>query len=79
MLTIRLTRKGTKKKPFFRIVVIENSKKINGEPVEILGYWNPIKDSLKINSESVASWVNKGAIPTPKVKQLIAKSYGKSS
>lgn len=73
MLVIRLSRRGTKKKPFYRIVVIENSKKLGGEPVETIGYWEPKLKSLKIDKEKVSEWTKKGAVISESVKKLISK------
>jgi small subunit ribosomal protein S16 len=73
MLVIRLSRGGTKKKAFYRIVVIENSKKLGGVPVETIGYWDQRVNSLKIDNEKVTSWVKKGALLSPGIKKLLNK------
>lgn len=73
---IRLTRLGSKKRPFYRIVVVESSGKRDGKYIEQVGYYDPIKDpaDLKIDLEKANSWVNKGAIPSETVKALLQKA-----
>ncbi len=73
---IRLTRLGSKKRPFYRIVVIESSGKRDGKYIEQVGYYDPIKDpaDLKIDLEKANSWINKGAIPSETIKALLRKA-----
>ncbi|MBW2599426.1 MAG: 30S ribosomal protein S16 [Deltaproteobacteria bacterium] len=69
---IRLTRRGAKKKPFYRIVVAENEAPRDGRFIEIVGNYDPMKDPAEINlkEDRVMDWLSKGAIPTK--KRLIA-------
>ena len=62
MLTIRLTRKGKKNQPFFRVVVIDkrNSTK-GGRAVEDLGYVDPLKKRKSFKKERIQYWISKGA------------------
>ena len=53
MIKIRLARGGVKKKPFYRIVAIEESRKRGGKPLDVIGYWNPQKSDLKINKDKL--------------------------
>ena len=71
MVTIRLARFGRKKGPFYRIVALDSSKKVAGANLEILGYWNPIKNDLKVEKEKVAAWVKNGAQISDAVKKLL--------
>jgi small subunit ribosomal protein S16 len=73
MLTIRLARFGTKKKPTYRVVVIESRNPRDGKAVEVLGHYNPVAQptELKINQERVAYWMQNGAQPSDTVKRLI--------
>ncbi len=71
MIAIRLARLGRKKGPFYRVVVIDSRKKVNGEFLEILGFWNPAKNTKKIDSEKVQGWVAKGAQISATVKKLL--------
>jgi small subunit ribosomal protein S16 len=73
LLSIRLTRLGAKKHPFYRIIVTEKEHKRDGRFVEILGYYDPCRTpiNLKLDSERVNYWLANGAQPTPTVRHLI--------
>ena len=71
MVKIRLARGGKKGKPFYRIVVAEKTTKRSGKPLEILGFWDPANDKLKIDKKKVKYWIDKGAQPTKAVSDLI--------
>ena len=73
---IRLTRLGAKKRPFYRIIVVESSGKRDGKYIEQVGYYDPIKNPADINIdlEKANSWINKGAIPSETVKALLRKA-----
>ena len=75
MLTIRLTRGGTKKRPCYRVVVIESRIRRDGRYVELLGYYHPQVDPevLKIDYERVSYWASKGARLSDTVRSLIAR------
>lgn len=75
MLKIKLTRKGKKHQPSYRIVVAEARSKRNGKYIESLGFYNPLTNppTIKINKKSFQEWLAKGAQPTEKVKKLIEK------
>lgn len=72
MLKIRLSRRGAKNAPFYRIVAIDEQKKREGKEAEILGWWNPKKDTKKVDKIKIENWVKKGAIVSEAVKKLIA-------
>lgn len=71
MVKIRLSRKGVRNKPFYRIVAINENEKAKGVPLQILGYWYPSKNSQKIDAEKVKAWVKKGAKLTRAVARLM--------
>lgn len=71
MVKIRLTRFGRKKAPFYRIVAIQNRSKREGAPIEVLGFWNPLKKVVKIDKKKVEEWVKKGAQITTGVAKLL--------
>lgn len=71
MIKIRLARGGVKNKPFYRIVAIEESRKRGGRPLDIIGYWNPTKDELKIEKDKLKEWIEKGAQKTAAVEKLL--------
>ena len=75
MLTIRMRRTGSKKRPFFRVVVSEARSKKEGEFVEVLGFYNPRTKPavVEINKERISHWISKGARPTDSVRTLLAK------
>lgn len=72
MVTIRLSRYGRKKAPFYRIVAVDASKKTVGSYLENLGFWNPAKNELKIDKPLVKAWQEKGAQVSAAVKMLIS-------
>jgi small subunit ribosomal protein S16 len=76
MLTIRLRKFGAKKKPFYRVVVTDSRSPRDGRFLEVLGYYNPLKEPLeiKVDLERAAYWINNGAKPSDTVKSLIRKA-----
>ncbi len=75
MVAIRLRRAGSKKRPFFRIVVTDSRAARDSSFVEILGHYNPrTKPALvTVNAERVQYWVSKGAQPSDSVRTLMAR------
>jgi small subunit ribosomal protein S16 len=73
LLSIRLTRMGAKKKPFYRIVVTEKRSKRDGRFVESVGYYDPCRNpaDVKIDQERVKYWLERGAQPSDTVRSLI--------
>jgi len=69
---IRLTRKGAKKQPFYRIVVADNRFPRDGRFIENIGTYNPKTDpsTIELDKNKAISWLNKGAIPTGTVKKI---------
>lgn len=76
MLTIRLTRMGAKKKPFYRVIVTEKRNKRDGKFVEIVGHYNPLSNpaQIKLDHDRVNHWIRCGAQPSDTVRSLIRKS-----
>ena len=74
MVKIRLSRKGTKNKPFYSIVVVDSRKARDSGYIEKIGYFNPIakgaEDRLVLNLDKLVAWQKKGAQLTSKIKQL---------
>ena len=70
---IRLTRKGAKKRPFYRIVATDIESPRDGRFLEILGTYDPHQDpaEVKIEPELLAKWVDKGAKPSDTVRSLL--------
>lgn len=74
MVKIRLMRMGAHKRPFYRIVVADSRTRRDGPYIELLGTYDPLKDSeVKIDKEKTKLWIQKGAQPTDSVKRLLAR------
>ena len=72
MLTIRLTRKGKKNQPFFRVVVIDKRRSSKGgRPSEILGYIDPLTKRKSLKKERILYWIGVGAQPSATVHNLL--------
>lgn len=76
MLAIRLSRQGTNKKPFYRVVLLEKSAARNGRSLEILGTYNPVPNPavIELNGERIAYWVARGAQVSSTVDNLLRRS-----
>ncbi|MBF0476348.1 MAG: 30S ribosomal protein S16 [Deltaproteobacteria bacterium] len=72
---IRLTRHGSKKRPYYRVIVANSDAPRDGRFLEIIGTYDPKKNpaEVRINKEKLDYWVTKGATPTDTVKSLIKK------
>ena len=75
MLKIRLKRIGRKKKPFYKIILLENLSKINAKYFIELGFYDPLNKIIKINKLKLYKYLNFGAYPTNTVRHLIYKKY----
>ena len=75
MVAIRLRRAGSKKRPFFRVVVTDSRSARDSSFVEILGHYNPrTKPAIvDVSTERVNYWIEKGAQPSDSVRTLIAR------
>lgn len=75
MVVIRLTRRGTKHRPFYRIVAIDKEKPRESKYIELIGHYNPLTDpaEIKIDQTKYDSWLEKGAKPSQTVRSLIKK------
>lgn len=73
---IRLTRKGDKKSPFYRVVVADSRSPRDGKYIDIIGTFNPLTDpaEIKIDAEKANKWLKNGAQPTETAKSLLVKS-----
>ena len=78
MVVIRLSRGGSKKRPFFHVTVADRREPRDGRFIDRLGFFNPVargqEERLRIDVEAVAGWVAKGAQVSPRVKKLIRES-----
>jgi small subunit ribosomal protein S16 len=72
---LRLTRKGAKKKPYYRIVAADAESPRDGRFLDIVGSYDPMKDpaEIKLDKEKVTHWLSKGAIATESVNAILRK------
>ncbi|MDR2465505.1 MAG: 30S ribosomal protein S16 [Streptococcaceae bacterium] len=72
---IRLKRMGSKKKPFYRIVVADSSSPRDGRFIDTVGTYNPLLDPavVKIEEESILEWLSKGAQPSDTVRNILSR------
>ena len=75
LVTMRLSRIGSKKRPYYRIVVIDKRRARNGRFLEVLGQYSPISnpERLEINAERAQYWLSKGAAPSETVLSILRK------
>ncbi len=75
MVTIRLSRGGSKKRPFYHLTVADSRKSRNGKYIERLGFYNPEargqEERLRINNERIDYWVSNGAQISQRVSKLL--------
>lgn len=75
MVTIRLSRTGAKKRPFYHIVVTDSRMKRDGRYIERIGFYNPSavgkEESLRMDNNRVEHWQSKGAQVSDRVSKLI--------
>jgi small subunit ribosomal protein S16 len=71
---IRLKRFGTKRKPFYRIVVMDSRSPRDGKAIEEVGFYHPIEikeKQVSVKEERIRDWLNKGAMPSDTVRKLL--------
>ena len=73
---LKLTRMGSKKHPFYRVVAANDETRRDGRPLAYLGYYNPMVDpaEVKLDADKVKEWLARGAQPTDTVRALL-KAY----
>lgn len=78
MVSIRLSRGGAKKKPFYHLVVTDSRNRRDGRYIERLGFFNPVgvegEETLRIDLERAEYWIGQGARPSERVAALL-KTY----
>lgn len=74
MLKLRLKRIGRKRSPSYRLVIMENTCRRDGRPIEEVGYYDPISKNYKFEIEKIQKWLNYGAKPTETVANLLKKA-----
>jgi len=75
MLAIRLRRTGSKKRPFFRVVVTDSRAARDSSFVEVLGFYNPRTkpETLDLKRDRLDHWIKVGAVPSDTVRTLVAR------
>jgi small subunit ribosomal protein S16 len=80
MVSIRLSRGGAKKRPFYTVVVTDSRNRRDGRYIERVGFFNPIASGqdvkLSLNQERLQYWLNTGAQPSERVMSLM-KEYAR--
>lgn len=75
MVTIRLSRSGAKKQPYYHVVVADSRKKRDGRYIERVGFFNPVArggdERLRLDRERIEHWVSQGAQTSERVAALI--------
>jgi len=78
MVTIRLARGGSKKRPFYHVVVADSRCARDGRYIERLGFFNPVargnEESLKLEQDRIDHWISQGAQPSDRVKTLLKQA-----
>lgn len=78
MVVIRLARGGSKKRPFYQVVVADSRYPRDGRFIERVGFFNPLASGnaqrLDLNLEAVEAWVNKGAQLSDRVASLVKEA-----
>ena len=71
---IRMRRMGSKRKPFYRIVVADSRMPRDGRFIEEVGYYNPLtnSDEVKLEEDKIFEWLQKGAQPSDTVRSLLS-------
>lgn len=78
MVTIRLARGGANKRPYYRIIVADRRRALNGNNLERIGFYNPLatanEKKVQVDMARVQYWLGKGAKPTERVAQLLKQA-----
>lgn len=75
MVSIRLMRAGAKKKPFYRIIVIDSRKPRETKAIDIIGFYDPLKEppDIRLDYEKAKYWLERGAQASRTVQSLLHK------
>ena len=74
MLKLRLKRTGRKRSPSYRLVIMENTFRRDGRPIDEVGYYNPLTKQYKFDNEKIKKWLGNGVKPTETVLNLLKKA-----
>ncbi|EPR33060.1 30S ribosomal protein S16 [Alkalidesulfovibrio alkalitolerans DSM 16529] len=75
-LKLRLTRMGSKKRPFYRIVAVNSETRRDGRALDYVGFYNPMvkPEEFSVDAEKVKMWIERGAQPSDTVRSLLKKA-----
>ena len=83
MVTIRLSRAGTKKKPFYHVVVTDSRNKRDGRLIERLGFYNPLATGqdvpINVDVDRINYWLSQGAQTSARVKKIIKENASEAA
>jgi len=74
MLKLRLKRTGRKCSPSYRLVIMENTSRRDGRPIDELGYYDPLTKNYKFDANKIKKWLSYGVQPTETVSSLLRKA-----
>ena len=76
MVALRLTRKGSKDRPYYKIVAVDRRKRRDGRYIEQIGTYDPLQDGVNytLDLEKADGWISKGAKPSETVASIIKKA-----
>jgi small subunit ribosomal protein S16 len=78
MVTIRMSRSGAKKRPYYNVVVADSRNKRDGRCIERVGFFNPLaqgqEETLRLDLERIKHWVNLGAQTSERVASLVMQA-----
>lgn len=74
MLKLRLKRSGRKRQPAYRLVIMENTTRRDGRPIDQVGYYNPITKQSHFDVAKISKWLEQGVKPTQTVLDLLKKA-----
>jgi small subunit ribosomal protein S16 len=74
MLKLRLKRIGRKRAPSYRLVIMENTTRRDGRPIEEVGYYDPISKKYDFDVNKIQKWLGYGVKPTETVLNLLKKA-----
>ena len=83
MVKIRLARGGSKKRPFYSIIVSDQRRQPSGRFIERIGFFNPMavesEESLRIDTERADYWISQGAQPSERVANILKQAKRKAA
>ena len=73
---LRLTRSGSKKHPFYRVVAVDSATRRDGRPLEFLGFYNPMSNpvEVRLDQDKIQKWLALGAAPSDTVRSLLKQA-----